>query len=114
MSPPQINTKLGGVNVTLLGKGTDAIPVVGGRPFMILGADITHPTPGSEEPSIAALVGSLDPSATRFACRINMQARNWRTGVLRQPASRLQLLHAGSAAPAEQYYWCLCFNLVSE
>ncbi len=27
----QINTKLGGV--TLLGKGNDAIPVVGGRPF---------------------------------------------------------------------------------
>jgi hypothetical protein len=45
------------------------------RPYMIFGADVTHPAPGSSAPSVAAVVGSLNKSATRFAARILLQVR---------------------------------------
>jgi hypothetical protein len=45
------------------------------RPFMIFGADVTHPTAGSRAPSVAAVVGSLTKSATRYATRVLVQER---------------------------------------
>lgn len=45
-------------------------PLVGERPFMVLGADLTHPAPGSDDPrSVAGVVGSLDQYLSQFACR---------------------------------------------
>ncbi|RMZ53214.1 hypothetical protein APUTEX25_005203, partial [Auxenochlorella protothecoides] len=68
----KVNAKLGGCN-TRLGD-VERLPVLGARrPFMILGADVTHPRPGEGGPSIAAVVGSMDATATRYAARVTMQ-----------------------------------------
>eukprot|EP00887_Chlorella_sp_A99_P007698 scaffold20.g7698.t1 len=67
----KVNTKLGGCNVRLA--DPQAIPVIGGAPFMIFGADVTHPMGGEDMPSIAAVVGSLDAVASRYAARVSMQ-----------------------------------------
>ncbi|PNW83955.1 hypothetical protein CHLRE_04g214250v5 [Chlamydomonas reinhardtii] len=77
----KINNKLGGVNVQLSG-GLRYMPVLGGAgsvPFMVLGADVTHPTGAaaradSRDPSVAAVVGSLDASLGRWASRVLLQA----------------------------------------
>jgi eukaryotic translation initiation factor 2C len=45
------------------------------RPFMVFGADVTHPVAGSRAPSVAAVVGSLTKSATRYATRVLVQER---------------------------------------
>lgn len=39
------------------------------------GADVNHAAPGSQAPSIAALVGSLNSSITAFTSRISLQPK---------------------------------------
>jgi hypothetical protein len=67
----KINAKVGGVNVKLV-SGLRGLPVVGtGEPYMIMGADVSHPTGFDEsEPSIAAVTGSCDSTLGRYACRV--------------------------------------------
>jgi len=43
------------------------------KPTMVLGADVSHPGPGSSLPSIAALVASVDPWYTRYVAATNVQ-----------------------------------------
>ena len=66
----KINHKLGGVNHALAKR-----PPVMDRPVMVLGADVTHPAPGdlSRKPSIAAVVGSVDPNVSQFNVEIRLQ-----------------------------------------
>jgi len=68
----KINAKLGGTNTAILRPG---LPLLGKRPFMLLGADVTHPPVGSGEsvPSIAGIVGSLDANCGRYAARCQAQ-----------------------------------------
>lgn len=40
---------------------------------MILGADVTHPAPGSFAPSIASIVGTFDNSFAKYASEIDVQ-----------------------------------------
>jgi hypothetical protein len=50
------------------------MPVIGSKPFMLLGADVTHPTSRSEsEPSVAAVVASMDRYAGRYSSRVVQQ-----------------------------------------
>jgi hypothetical protein len=52
------------------------VPVVGNKPFMIFGADVTHPTSFNEsDPSIAAVCASYDRSLGRFMSRVLRQVR---------------------------------------
>jgi len=37
------------------------------------GADVTHPAPGLEEPSVAVVVGSLDLHNARYTARVRVQ-----------------------------------------
>ncbi|KAF7359373.1 Argonaute-like protein [Mycena sanguinolenta] len=43
-------------------------------PFMILGCDVGHPSPGLSRPSIASLVFSWDAAATRYAAYSEVQS----------------------------------------
>ncbi|KAL6749939.1 Piwi domain-containing protein [Haematococcus lacustris] len=92
----KVNTKLGGDNTAITGnigiwcpavKNPSAPGVV--PKVMLLGADVSHPTnlPGQgktettekepskqpDMPSVAAIVGSINPDCTRYACRIYAQ-----------------------------------------
>ena len=56
----KVNIKLGGATNTV-----DTLPVFD-RPTMLVGADVTHAAPGSSQPSVAAIVTSMDKNATRY------------------------------------------------
>jgi eukaryotic translation initiation factor 2C len=61
----KVNIKLGGA--------TNAVDsgIIGKIPTLYMGADVTHASPGLEIPSVAAVVSSVDPDATRYStyCR---------------------------------------------
>lgn len=57
----KINHKVGGVNTKVAGKASQTFPVIGTKPFIVFGADVTHPTGfDSSEPSVAAVVATMD------------------------------------------------------
>ncbi|XP_066969095.1 protein argonaute-2-like [Macrobrachium rosenbergii] len=65
----KMNAKMGGINNTLPRQGSRFIL---DRPVMIMGADVNH-APASDKsgtPSIAAVVGSLDKFASRYAVEV--------------------------------------------
>ncbi|KAF9539398.1 Eukaryotic translation initiation factor 2C [Mortierella hygrophila] len=67
----KINAKLGGTNQRL---ARNMIPFMS-EPALILGADVSHPQLGdTTHPSIAALVGSVDAHAARYAATVRVQA----------------------------------------
>ncbi|KAI8824387.1 Piwi domain-containing protein [Fimicolochytrium jonesii] len=67
----KLNVKLGGMNSYL---SNTQLPFIAERPTIIIGADMTHPTPGSaSNQSIAAVVGSMDAQCSRFAASIRVQ-----------------------------------------
>ncbi|KAF8624328.1 hypothetical protein AX17_007156 [Amanita inopinata Kibby_2008] len=63
----KINTRLGGINFR---PGRQWFQ---NQPTMVLGADVSHPGPGSQQPSVAALVGSVDPWYTRYVAATRVQ-----------------------------------------
>lgn len=60
----KINQKIGGKNCKLVGSLVGMFPVLGGNrgsPFIVFGADVTHPTSRDQsEPSVGAVVASMD------------------------------------------------------
>jgi eukaryotic translation initiation factor 2C len=78
----KINAKLGGHNVYVPPAQVRASnPAFVHRPHIVLGADVTHPAPGSgARPSVAALVGSLDKGGMQY------------TGALRNQTSRQEII----------------------
>lgn len=66
----KLNSKLQGVNQTLFSR-----PIIMNRPIMIMGADVTHPSPGDikNKPSIAAVVASCDPNASQYNTEVRLQ-----------------------------------------
>ncbi|RIA95038.1 Piwi domain-containing protein [Glomus cerebriforme] len=68
----KMNVKLGGMNSFL---NPSQIPFITDKPTILMGADVTHPSPGdSERPSIAALCASMDAKASRYAASIRVQS----------------------------------------
>lgn len=72
----KINAKLGGINnkVDQASLGWHMFSN-DNDPTLFIGVDVTHPAPGSRNVSIAAVVGSVDISATRYGCSLRIQRR---------------------------------------
>ncbi|KAG7086247.1 hypothetical protein E1B28_002217 [Marasmius oreades] len=66
----KINGKLGGVNYYSF---DSVIRMLEETNAMVIGADVSHPAPGSTMPSIAALVSSVDSRATRYVATVKVQ-----------------------------------------
>merc|ERR1712126_484324 len=68
----KINSKLGGINHVLASKSR---PAMLKRPVMVMGADVSHPAPESKgsKPSIAAIVGSIEPKAANYQVEVRVQ-----------------------------------------
>lgn len=65
----KINAKMGGTNNVL-----STQPIVFQKPVMVMGADVNHPRAGDiSTPSLAAVVGSLDRFASKYAVEIRHQ-----------------------------------------
>lgn len=73
----KVNSKLGGHNVELSKESFSKLPLpdFARKPYIVLGADVNHAAPGSQSPSIAALVGSLDATMTRYTSRVSLQPK---------------------------------------
>jgi len=59
-----------------------SIPFLTDKPTMILGADVTHPAPGENRPSVVAVVGSMDAQAFKYSGRIKVQDSGVEVAVL--------------------------------
>ncbi|KAJ1911254.1 hypothetical protein H4219_005994 [Mycoemilia scoparia] len=67
----KINVKLGGVNSVI---SRDQMPVLGERPTLIIGSDVSHLGPQQlGRGSTAAVVGSVNRSATRYYAVLSQQ-----------------------------------------
>lgn len=66
----KINAKMGGLNWLPQNAAMKALSAV---PSMVLGADVSHPGPGSLLPSVTALVSSYDPYASRYIASTKVQ-----------------------------------------
>ncbi|XP_035227948.1 protein argonaute-4-like isoform X2 [Stegodyphus dumicola] len=82
----KINVKLGGINHVFLQK-----PQIFSRPIIVFGADAIHWARGFGYPSIASVVGSLDPTASRYALTCRLQ-KNEKEGKLSQEIIRKRLM----------------------
>ena len=80
----KMNSKLGGTNHTLIQRGgappqgtfqspPNSLSWVLDVPCMFVGIDVSHPDPGSDRASIAAVVGSLDGMCSEYVTRISCQ-----------------------------------------
>ncbi|TKA76812.1 hypothetical protein B0A49_03693 [Cryomyces minteri] len=73
----KVNIKLGGVNHTVDSTGVPAAVALTGwsRGTMVVGADVTHPGPGSVKhcPSIAAVVASINEGCATFPGSMRLQ-----------------------------------------
>jgi eukaryotic translation initiation factor 2C len=68
----KVNLKLGGINQTLNSK---SLGVVGEGKTMIVGLDVTHPSPDSHHlaPSIAGIVATVDKELTQWPADLRIQ-----------------------------------------
>ncbi|KAK6347975.1 hypothetical protein TWF718_005795 [Orbilia javanica] len=71
----KINLKAGGRNHMLADKQLEPLIEPNKPPAMLLGADVTHPSPGSAKgtPSLAAVVASCDKTFGQFPASIRLQ-----------------------------------------
>ncbi|RGB37332.1 Piwi domain-containing protein [Rhizophagus diaphanus] len=67
----KMNVKLGGENSFLI---PEHIQFVANQPTILMGADITHPSPGDyKSPSYAALCGSMNARASHYIASLRVQ-----------------------------------------
>jgi eukaryotic translation initiation factor 2C len=66
----KVNVKLAGINQVVK---DGILSGLAQKPTIIFGADVGHPGPGSQNPSIAALVGSHDLQGIQYATAVRVQ-----------------------------------------
>jgi eukaryotic translation initiation factor 2C len=64
----KLNAKIGGVNFGIYVQGLPQ--KIFTEPVMIVGADVTHFTRSDQKPSIAAVVATSDPTASKYISRV--------------------------------------------
>ncbi|KAJ7602222.1 Piwi domain-containing protein, partial [Mycena polygramma] len=67
----QLNARLGGANALVDSK---ALINMASQPMMILGADVSHPAPGVNRPSVASLVWSHDRYGAAYCATTGVQS----------------------------------------
>lgn len=69
----KVNLKLGGSNQSLK---ADKLGIIGEGKTMLVGIDVTHPSPGSASsaPSVAGIVASVDPALGQWPADIRIQS----------------------------------------
>ncbi|KAK0443706.1 ribonuclease H-like domain-containing protein [Desarmillaria tabescens] len=98
----KINAKLGGVNVIPNPKSASIIsdPM---QPTIVMGADVMHPAPGSQSPSYAAVVASIDSYGARYIAKTTLQlGRQEMIGDLRSMAKDLLLSYMSYRSSMEK------------
>ncbi|TVY30849.1 Protein argonaute [Lachnellula hyalina] len=65
----KLNSKLGGTTCKIISGPSPTTPAFT-RPTMIIGADVSHPSPGSLQASMAAMTMSFDSIACRYAAAV--------------------------------------------
>lgn len=68
----KVNLKLGGINHKVTGEN---LGIINEKKTMVVGIDVTHPSPGSEEgcPSVAAMVASKDEKLGQWPAVLSLQ-----------------------------------------
>ncbi|KAI0221014.1 hypothetical protein L0F63_004190 [Massospora cicadina] len=67
----KMNAKLGGINASM---PSNELGELKAPPTLLIGADITHPSPGAiDAASVAAVIGSIDYTACRYVAEIRLQ-----------------------------------------
>lgn len=96
----KVNAKLGGQHSLLHAEaGKVKLFPYENQPFMIIGADVTHPMGFNRAtPSIASVVGSIDRYATRYAERSRLQGHRVEMIQVGNPPSACQLKCASQCA----------------
>ncbi|KAK5099191.1 Protein argonaute [Lithohypha guttulata] len=106
----KFNAKLGGSTAQALpGKGSGTVNFT--APTVFIGCDVSHASPGSDQPSMAAITVSFDRFARRYAagCQTNgrrvemVTPANWRN-VLKPLLQTWMSDVGGGQAPAQVYY----------
>lgn len=91
----KVNSKLRGANQTL---DTQKLGIISEGKTMVVGIDVTHPSPGSlaSAPSVAAIVASVDKTLSQFPCVLSVQEgrKEMVTDLSEMMRSRLQLWKA--------------------
>ena len=72
----KVNAKLGGTTAKSSAPGEPFFKV----PTIVVGLDVSHPSPGSQQPSTAALTMSMDRNAIRYAAAV--QTNGYRSEML--------------------------------
>ncbi|ORY48823.1 Piwi domain-domain-containing protein [Leucosporidium creatinivorum] len=67
----KMNVKMRGINSIL---DPASLGPIAEKPTMLFGVDVSHPSPGSLSPSIAALVGSMDSKASLYGTTVRIQS----------------------------------------
>lgn len=106
----KVNAKLGGTTAQAI-----PAPTSGFKPFnaptMLIGADVSHASPGSSQPSMAALTVSFDRFGGRYAAacqtnghRVEMISENNMRDMLKPLVKQWVTQVGGGRAPAQIYY----------
>ncbi|KIJ37387.1 hypothetical protein M422DRAFT_231745 [Sphaerobolus stellatus SS14] len=68
----KLNVKLRGIN-SIPANNAHIMALLAKEPTMIIGADVSHPSPGSDRPSVAGLVSSVDENFAMYEASTGIQ-----------------------------------------
>ena len=73
----KLNAKLGGATCRVAGVNPTVSAPFFPRPTMVIGADVSHPSPLSLQGSMAALTMSMDRDACRYAAAVQTNGHRY-------------------------------------